>query len=486
MTGFKSVLQLSVIGRIVAINLALMAASMLVCTGIALLYSESTVPFLLSALIVSVPAVILYFLSAPLPGSEDLKRKDAYFIVSASWILLGLTGSLPYMLSGSIPAFVDALFESVSGFSTTGASVLTDIEALPYSILFWRSLTHWIGGIGIIILVIVIMPSFRIGGYHLFTMESSLQEKIKPRTRSIGYRLLLIYVALTVAEAVLLLAGGMNLFESVCHSFGTIATGGFSPKNDSIAGYSPYIQYVITLFMLMAGVNFTVYYFLAKREFNRIRDNEEFRFYLMVVASIGLVITAILVAKADKPLEVAFRDAFFQVVSIITCTGFVSADYLQWPVYAWMIIFFSMFIGGSTGSTAGSIKIARHLILLKNIKSILSKMIHPSSIIRIRINKRHLPEDLNQSALAFIALYLIIFAFGSLLLTITGLDLMTASSSTATCMAGIGPGMGTVGPVSNFGHLPSSAKIILSALMILGRLEIYTVLILFTKSFWTH
>ncbi len=238
-------------------------------------------------------------------------------------------------------------------------------------------MTHWIGGIGIIVLVIIVMPTLQIGGYHLFTLESSLQEKIQPKIKAVGNRLLLIYIGLTFIEIVLLKLGGMNLFESVCHAFGTISTGGFSPKNTSIADYSAYIQYVIMVFMLLSGTNFVIHYYLIKRDFHKIKVNEEFKFYFFVVLLIGLVITSILFFKMNKPFEESFREGFFQVISIITCTGFASADYLLWPEYAWIIILFAMFLGGSTGSTAGGIKMARHLIVFKNIDRIFRQSVYP-------------------------------------------------------------------------------------------------------------
>lgn len=478
-------LNLGVIGRVLSINLALLSAALLICAGVALLMHEDTVPFLVSGLITFLCGLLMYSPVKESGRDADLNRSDAYFTVTVSWVLMSCAGALPYLLSGSIPNVVNALFESVSGFSTTGASILTDIEALPRSILFWRSLTHWIGGIGIIILVIIVMPSFKIGGYHLFTMESSLQQKIRPKTRSIGFNLLTIYVSLTLLEIGFLLAGGMNLYESVCHSFGTIATGGFSPKNTGIAGYSPYIQYVIAVFMLLAGVNFSLYFYLVHREYGKIRENQEFRFYLMMIGAIGLIITGILFFKMGKPLEGAFREAFFQVISIITCTGFATADYLIWPTYGWVLLFMAMFLGGSTGSTSGSIKMARHLILWKNFRNIFRRMVHPNAILPIKINNRHLGDDANQAAITFIALYLIVFIIGSFLLTVAGADPVTSAGSVATCMAGIGPGLGTTGPVSNFAHLSDAAKLLLSALMLLGRLEIYTVLILFTRNYWT-
>jgi trk system potassium uptake protein TrkH len=328
------------------------------------------------------------------------------------------------------------------------------------------------------------MPSLKIGGYHLFSLESSLQEKIKPRIRAVGLRLLMIYVGLTVLEIILLLLGKMSLFESVCHSFGTIATGGFSPKNSSIINYSPYIQYVIMIFMLLAGTNFLVHYFILKGDLKKVKSNEELRFYLFMVACIGLALTAILFLKMDKPLELAFRDAFFQIISIITCTGFASADYLLWPAYGWMIIFFAMFLGGCTGSTAGGIKMARHVVFLKNIRNNFRQVLSPHAVIPLRLNNNIISAETNGTILTFITVYIFIFFIGTGLLVVFGADLATAGSSVATCMAGIGPGIGTVGPVSNFAHLHVMSKLVLTFAMILGRLEIFTFIVLLSPGFW--
>jgi trk system potassium uptake protein TrkH len=416
--------------------------------------------------------------------SDIKQRKDAFLTVTLSWVIISFIGCLPYLFSGAIPSFIDAFFESVSGFTTTGSSILIDIEGLPKAILFWRSLTHWIGGIGIIVLVIIIMPTLQIGGYHLFTLESSLQGKVLPKIKAVGVRLLLIYIGLTLAEIILFLFGGMNLFESVCHAFGTIATGGFSPKNNSIAGYSAYVQYVIMAFMLLSGTNFIIHYYLLKRNFNKVKGNEEFKFYLWVVLVIGLIISFILIFKMQKPVEESFREGFFQVISIITCTGYATADYLLWPAYAWLIIFLTMFLGGSSGSTAGGIKMVRHLIVFKNFTKNFRQLVSPNAIIPIRLNTKALSDESNSSILTFISIYFLVFFAGSLLLGLFGLDGLTATSSVATCMAGIGPGIGTVGPASNFAHLPDMVKLILSFLMLTGRLEIYAVLVLFTKNYW--
>ncbi len=477
-------LNYRLIGRVISLNFLIAGIAFIPCMIVAIIYSESIYPFLDSSLVSISMGLVLYFLSFGVKHSKDIQKKEAYLAVTLSWVFLGLTGTLPYLFSHTIPGFINALFESVSGFTTTGSSILTDIESLPKSVLLWRSLTHWIGGIGIIMLVVLILPSSKIGGINLFSSESSLQDKIKPRIKQVGYRLLSIYVSLTVAEVVLLLFGRMSLYESVCNAFGTIATGGFSPKNDSITSYSPYIQYVIMVFMLLSGTSFIIHYLLMKRDFKKIKDNDEFRFYLFVTFVIGAVITAVLYFQTDKGLELSFRESFFQVISIITTTGFATSDYMLWPQFGWVLIFFAMFLGGSTGSTSGGIKMARHLILIKNIKHQLRQMIHPRAIIPIRFNNNNLDEETNTSAVSLIVLYFITFVVASVILLGTGLDGTTSTSAVATCMAGIGPGIGTVGPAGNFAYIPGIDKIILSAVMILGRLELYTAFVLFSKSFW--
>lgn len=476
---FRPVLH--ILMRIVLIT----AVSLLMCVPVALIYHEPVSPFLYTSLIAMALAACAYGGR----GKQELrtfKRREAYLSVTLSWLIVSLIGALPYLFSGAIPGITDAFFESVSGFTTTGSSILTDIESLPKSVLFWRSMTHWVGGLGIIVLVVIIMPSLNIGSYNLFTLESSFQEKIHPKIRSVGRRLLYIYLSLTFIETFFLLLGGMNLYESLCHSFGTVATGGFSPKNTSIGDYSPYIQYVITIFMLLAGTNFVVHYYAVKGQFRKIKQNEELRFYYTVTFVAGIAITAILFFQTDRSLETAFRESFFQVASIITCTGFATADYLLWPSVGWVIIFFLMFFGGSTGSTAGGIKMARHLVALKNVKHHFRILNAPNAIIPLRINSKPVSAQDNNGILTFILWYFMLFLGGSLLMAWLGSDVPTSLSSVATAMGGIGPGLGSVGPASNFAHLSDSSKYVLCGMMLLGRLEIYTMVMLFTPWFWKN
>jgi trk system potassium uptake protein len=478
------VINLYIVLKIVSRNLFILSAALLLCTIISLIYTEDIWPFILSSLASFLFGLLLHLISKRHDPNGSMLKKEAYLTVTLSWLALSIFGCIPYLISGAIPSFINAFFESVSGFTTTGSSILTDIESLPKSILFWRSLTHWIGGIGIIVLVIIVMPSLQIGGYHLFSMESSFQEKIKPRISTMGQQLLYIYLLLTFILILLLLLGGMNAFESICHAFGTIATGGFSPKNDSIAGYSAYIQYVVMTFMLLSGSNFVIHYYLIRREFKKIGTNEEFKFFLSVILIVSICLTGILFFKMHKPFEVSLREALFQVITVVTCTGYATADYLEWPDYAWIILFFAMFFGGSTGSTAGGIKMARHLVVLKNFSRSFRHSISPFAVLPVRLNGKIISENENSTILAFVFLYFLLFIIGSASLMVLGIDGKTAGGAVATCMAGIGPGIGTVGPASNFFHLPDIAKVILTFLMLVGRLEIYTVIILFTRSFW--
>ena len=442
-------------------------------------------PVLLS---IFIPVAIGIFILATVRKFDKvITRREGYLVVSSVWVLMGVIGSLPFYLSGAIPSWTDAYFESISGFTTTGSSILTDIEALPKSILYWRSLTHWMGGIGIVILVIAILPVLRIAGYQLFSMESSgtMFEKIKPRTREVAKRLWGIYLMLTVILVGLLMLGKVNFFESLTLAFGTVATGGFAVTNDSVAGYIPYVQYIIMIFMLLSGMNFTLHYFLLKGDFKKVTSNTELKAYLSIIFIVGFAITVILFFSTDLDIEMSFRESFFQVISIITATGFATADYMEWKEIAWVLIFGLMFVGASVGSTGGGIKVIRHVVAFKQIKNFTKKLLHPNSVEVIKINEGRVIPDANaNSILTFILIYLGIFAFASLTMSALGLDFETAMGSVITTMGGIGPGIGTVGPASNFAHIPDLGKYILTLCMITGRLEIITFWIIFSRAFW--
>jgi len=472
-----------VILRILSTILFIEAISFLFCLPVAHIYNESPFPFLWSSLITSAISALLYFISRNADTSK-FSNRGGYLSVTISWIVFSILGSMPYLFSGTIPSFIDAVFESTSGFSTTGSSILKDVEVLPYSILFWRSLTHWIGGLGIIVLVVIVLPSLKVSGYQLFSLESSLKEKIHPKTKAIGFRIMIIYMTLTLMEIILLTFGDMDLFDSICHSFGTIATGGFSTRNSSLMYYSSYSQYIVMIFMFFAGTSQVVYYFMVKLNFRKVKHNEELWFYIAVVVIAGTVATSILLTNTTKPLEVAFREGFFQVISIISCTGFASADFNLWPVAGTVFLFLLMFSGGSTGSTSGGIKMARHLVVLKNIRGVFTKLTHPNMVTSMKLNGKTINDETNITIISFIILYIFIFITGTVIIIATGLDPVSASTSVATCMAGIGPGLGIVGPMSNFSGIPEISKVVLSLLMIIGRLEIITVFVLFGRSYW--
>lgn len=469
--------------RILSRILLIETLAYLLCLPVIFIYKESVSPFLASAAI-TLTLSGAFFLVGRKADADKFSNRDGYLAVVISWFVFSLFGTLPYLLSDTVTRFIDAFFESTSGFTTTGASIIRDVEILPHSVLFWRSLTHWFGGIGIIVLVIIVLPSLRVTGYQLFSLESSMKEKIHPKTKATGFRILIIYLALTVSEILLLSLGDMNLFDSICHSFGTVSTGGFSTRNDSLMSYSNYSQYIVLIFMFLAGISQVIYYFLIKLNFKKIRQNEELRFYIAVAVIAGSIATMTLMVNSNRNFEESFREGFFQIISILTCTGYSSADYVLWPLSSILLIFLIMFAGGSTGSTTGGIKMARHLIVLKNIKNVFIKLNHPKSISFVRLNGKPLSENMNVSILSFVVLYLFVFLIGTIIVVFTGVDPVTASSSVASCMAAIGPGLGTVGPSGNFAQLPEITKVILSILMIIGRLEIITVFTIFTRTFW--
>lgn len=459
------------------------AVSFLVCLPVAFIYNESPDPFLWSSLIAVSTSLVLYLISRK-AAVEKVRSREGYLAVSLSWLVLSCIGTLPFLLSGSIESFADAFFETASGFTTTGASILSDVESLPYSILFWRSFTHWIGGLGIVMFVIIIMPTLGMTASQLLPMESSLKVKIHPKTKAVGLRLLYVYIMLTVAEVILLNLGEMNLFDSICHTFGTVATGGFSTRNDSIAGFSAYSQYIIALFMFLSGVSFVIYYFIVKFNFRKVKHNDELWFYLGTILFFGTVAMCVLLANTTKSIEPAFREGFFQVISIVTTTGYVSTDYSFWPPAGIVIIFLMMFAGACTGSTAGSIKMVRHLIVVKNIRNALAKLVHPNLITQMKLNNKPLSDKTNISTISFVVLYLFIFLAATVLIAIIGTDPITAASAVAASLGSVGPGLGSIGPMSNYSVFPVISKLIFVILMIIGRLEIYTIFILFTRSFW--
>ncbi len=473
---------LNIFGRV----LILLGLFMLTSIIWALVYEEQTIISLgLSALITLFTGAVLYYTTL---GNlkKELGLKDSYFTVTFTWVIISVFGTLPYLLTGSITTFIDAIFETVSGFTTTGSSIIRDIEVLPKSVLFWRSLTHWIGGMGIIVLVVAILPLLRIGGYNLFKNEASgiSYEKLTPKTASTAKRLWGIYVSLTFILTGLLMLGDMNLFDALNHAFSTMSTGGFSTKNNSVGAFSPYIQYVIIFFMFLAGANFYLHYHFIKGRFKRVFGNLELRSYFGIIVIVAAAIAFIIYRNGGLTIEKAIRDAFFQVVSIITTTGFATTDYLLWPAPAWTLIFLLMFIGACVGSTGGGIKVIRHVVSFKNVVLHFRRMLHPNSVSLLKMNNEVIDDEKVGSLISFLVLYLLTFTFGSILMVLLGEDTLTAVGSVAANMGGVGPGIGSVGPASSYANIHEAGKVVLSFLMIIGRLELTTVLILFTGLFW--
>ncbi len=460
---------------------------MLLCIPFSLAYQEKEVYTLLQSSGITLLFGGVLFLGTRRNRNKDLRKKEGYLIVTFGWLIMSAFGTLPYILSGSIPDFTDAFFETLSGFSTTGATILTDIEAVPKGILFWRSLTQWIGGMGIIVLTVAILPILGIGGMQLFVAEAPgiSPDKLQPRIKETAKRLWLIYLGLTTTEMLLLWVGGMSFYDAINHALTTMATGGFSTKNASIAYFdSGFIQTVIIIFMFLAGTNFTMTYFGLHGNFKKVLGNEEFRFYLGFTVLFALIIGFTIYFDSTEPLEQSIREGFFQVVSIITTTGYVTADYTSYDAFITVMIFVMLFFGASAGSTAGGVKLVRHIILIKNSILELKRQIHPSAVIPVRFNGRAVSRDIVFNILAFIMIYISIFAVSSVVMATFGVDFMTSVGAVATCLGNVGPGIGSVGPVDNFAHIPIPGKWLLSFLMLLGRLELFTVLILFTPYFW--
>lgn len=475
---------LHVIGLLLVLESLLMILPFIV----AIIYGEKEIylHLILSAVITGFLGGILWFLNRD--PNKDIGKREGYLVASVVWIVFSIFGALPYYLSGHIPSYTDAFFETMSGLTTTGASILKDVEKLPYSLLFWRSTTHLVGGIGILVISIVILPIFGTGSMYLYGAETSSASfgKLHPKIKDTATRLLWIYMAYVGILIVLLLLGGMNLFDSICHSFGTIATGGFSTKNSSIAGYSPYIQYVIAIFMVISAINFNLHYFLLKGAFKKFFQNEELRLYLTIIGVAVFIISVSLFFFHQYDAERAFRDSFFQVASFISTTGYATADFMQWSTFLWFLFFLILFIGGCAGSTAGGIKVVRYLLLFRNIPVQFRKLLHERGMIAARLNGEIIPEDLIFRTLAFFIIYLLLFVLSTVLLIMTGLPFLESMGGAAACMSSVGPGLGSVGPVGNYSELTDFAKWVLSFDMLAGRLELFSFLILFTPFFWKN
>lgn len=471
--------------RILGALLLFLAAALLVPVPCALIFQDGTAgAFLLAAAICAATGGGLF---ATFRSERDLSVREGFAVVSFGWIAFALFGALPYVLSGGIPSYIDAFFETMSGFTTTGSTILTDIEGLAPSLLFWRSFTQWLGGMGIIVLSLAILPMLGVGGMQLFKAEvpGPTADRLTPRIQDTAKLLWGVYVLLSAVETGLLMAGGMNFFDAVNHAFTTMATGGFSTRNASVGAFnSAYIEWVITLFMFLAGVNFSLHYLALRGRPLDFWRNEEFRFYLWLTLGVTALLTLFNLTGPYGNLGDSLRYSAFQVVSIMTTTGYGTADYELWPVICQYLLVACMFIGGCAGSTGGGMKVARVLLLFKHAHVQLYRLIHPRAVRLVKLGNRPVDKDVMQSILGFFALYVGIFVTASFIMAALGLDLVSAGSAVVTALGNVGPGLGTVGPVQHFGHVHPLGKLVLALCMLLGRLELFTVLVLIIPSFW--
>ena len=474
---------------------------MLLSSLISLIYSDGvTLNLFLSGFVTLLIGGVFMFFTKD--HQKVMNKREGYIVVTFGWIVMTLSGTLPYLFTGSIPDFTNAFFETMSGYTTTGASILDDIEAVPYGVLFWRSLTHWIGGMGIIVLAVAILPLLGIGGMQLFAAEAPgpSADKLHPRITDTAKRLWLIYFAYTVAETLLLKLAGMSFFDAINHALCTLSTGGFSTKNASVAFWNdnPLIQYIIIFFMFLAGTNFVLSYYLFKGKFSNIIKDDEFKLYVKFIAVFTLIAAVIIYFRADVSIssikhpmvlgeaESAFRHALFQVISVITTTGFVTADFTLWTPFLVVFFFGLMFLGGSAGSTSGGIKVVRHLITIKNGFLEFKRALHPNAILPVRYNKRSVSGEIVFNILGFFILYFISFIIGALGFSMMQIDFESAIGIAASSLGNVGPALGDFSPVNNYNSLPAMGKWWSAFLMFIGRLELFTVLVIMTPFFWRN
>lgn len=416
-----------------------------------------------------------------------VSHREGMAVTTLGWLSACLFGALPFILAGTFPTIHDCFFESFSGFTTTGASVLTDIEAVPKGLLFWRSLTHWLGGMGIIVLSLAILPFLGVGGMQLYRAEvpGPVPDKLTPRIKDTAAALWKVYILFSAAQTVLLMFGGMNLFDALCHTFGTMATGGFSTRNASLAAFdSAYIQWVVVVFMLLAGINFSLHYNLLLRRFRPVWRDPELRIFLGLFLAVWLVVWVAVRCGTDLTGEAALRHAAFQVSSILTTTGFASYDYEIWPYVAQALLVGCMFVGGSAGSTGGGMKVMRLALIMRSAYTELLRIIHPRGVYQVKFGGRVVAPEVVSGIWGFVCIWLVGFVLGGLALTACNVDIVTSFSASVAALGNIGPGLGLVGPTDNYAFLPAAAKWTLILLMLLGRLEIFTVVILLVPEFW--
>jgi trk system potassium uptake protein len=469
----------SIVIKIVGLLLLFEAALMVPSQLIALYYDQSDKNGFFYSIIIT--AITGFLLTRVKSANKRIKTKEGLAIVAWGWLLASIFGSLPFVLSGTITSFVDALFETVSGLTTTGATIIDDIEVLPKGILFWRSFTHWIGGMGILVFTLALLPTMGVGGFQIFKAESPgpVSDKIVPRLKDTAKILYITYLSFTVVEFVLLLFGGMSWFDAALHTFGTVGTGGFSTRNASVGAFdSTYIHLVIAFFMIICGANFSLYFAMYKGKWRDVFKNEELRLYSLILVGATLLIGTNIYLTSNANAGISFRDALFNVSSIMSTTGYATTDFDKWPTFSKSILFLLLFIGGSAGSTSGGIKVVRILVLLKLIKREILKIFHPRAVIPIKIQNKALSSDVTASIYSFFSLYILLFVFGTILISLENIDLISAASAVATTLGNVGPGFGFVGPTHTFSGFSDLSKLVFSVLMLFGRLELFTIIAL--------
>jgi len=478
--NFKTVIN------IIGIILIIISIFMLIPFGVSIINcSSDKLAFGLSFLITFFSGTVMLALTKQY-RYEELMYREAFITVTFTWIGVAFFGSLPYVFTGAVSSFTDAFFESISGFTTTGASIFKDVESLPAGLLFWRSMTQWIGGMGIIVFALAVLPIIGTGGMQLFKAEvpEISVDKLRPRIIDTAKSLWFIYIGITTIITFLYFIGGMDFYDAVCHAFTTISTGGFSTKNSSIAFFNnPTIEYVACIGMFLGSINFSLYFYLINRKPQKILKNAELRFYFFVVLVVVSFLTVHLYNYYHSISE-SFRYSIFQVLSIMTTTGYATADYLKWSFFAQLVILLIMFLGGMIGSTAGGLKQVRIYLMLKQIYREFYQLIHPRAVIALKLDDKFLTKETLGSIWGFVFLALFVCAISSIAMTATGLDLITAVSTVVSAMNNVGPALGEAGPVSNYSSIPPLGKWILIFCMLAGRLEYYTVLILLTPAFW--
>jgi len=469
-----------VIGQIICAEAVLLLLPLIVSAVYAESCAFSFMITIAAATVIGLCMVLIFK-----PKSKVIYSKEGFVIVALSWVLMSLIGALPFTLSGEIPSYVDAVFETVSGFTTTGASIVRDVEAMSHGTLFWRSFTHWVGGMGVLVLVMAVLPTTADRSIHIIRAEmpGPVVGKLVPRVRQTAKILYLIYIGLTVAQIIFLCIGGMNLFESAVYTFGTAGTGGFGIKADSLGSYSPYIQWVVTIFLVLFAANFNIYFLMLMRKFKAVASSDELWTYLGIILFSVVTIT-FNIRPLYASLSDSFRSSAFQTMSILSTAGFSTADFNQWPALSKAILFVLMFIGGCAGSTAGGLKVSRVLMLFKSVRREFNRMIHPRSVSSVRLDGRKMDDQTLTGVGIYFALYMGIYFITFLLISFEPFDFETRFSSVAACFNNVGPGFGAVGPMGSYADYTPFSKIVLSISMLLGRLEIYPLIFALMPSLW--